>query len=165
MRNIRDDYLKINTMQTFLPYPDMYLSLRSLDNVRLNSQIKESGTLIKAISDSTKKGWKNHPAKILWEENLEALKSYYNLGLIIWLARGFNSNRVPYAITEGFDLPHWWGDEDFHRSHRENLVRKDLEYYGIRFPDDDESDWYVWFDRGGNKYKQQKGTKTRVYYA
>jgi hypothetical protein len=35
-----------------------------------------------------------------------------------------------YEIPEDVTLPHWLGREDFHASHRSNLIRKDPIWYG-----------------------------------
>jgi hypothetical protein len=41
-------------------------------------------------------------------------------------------------------LPEWLGDEDFHRSHRSSLLRKNPEFYGRRFTDVPDDLPYVW---------------------
>lgn len=46
-------------------------------------------------------------------------------------------------------LPPWLGDEDFHRSHRSSLLRKDPEHYRPLFPDDPDDLPYVWPVRAG----------------
>jgi hypothetical protein len=41
-------------------------------------------------------------------------------------------------------LPPWLGDEEFHRSHRSSLVRKDPAWYRERFDDVPDDLPYVW---------------------
>ena len=41
-------------------------------------------------------------------------------------------------------MPRWLGDEAFHLSHRSNLVRKDPEFYRLRFGDVPDDLPYVW---------------------
>lgn len=40
--------------------------------------------------------------------------------------------------------PPWLGDDDFHRSHQSNLIRKDEAYYGPQFPGVSATLEYVW---------------------
>lgn len=41
--------------------------------------------------------------------------------LAVWQRLAFGHKRITY--------PHWFGDPDFHASHRSNLLRKDFDYY------------------------------------
>ena len=59
--------------------------------------------------------------------------------------------------------PHWLGKEEFHSSHRANLLRKDYEYYSQFEWRENSEDPYVWHDVEGQWYKQQVGTGVRVY--
>ena len=67
-------------------------------------------------------------------------------------------------IEGEFVLPYWLGNEEFHSSHRANLLRKDSEYYSKHGWTEDPNDPYVWIDDKGEWYKQMIGTKERVYY-
>jgi hypothetical protein len=67
-------------------------------------------------------------------------------------------------IEGEFVLPHWLGDEEFHASHRSNLLRKDFEYYSKHGWTDNPEDPYVWMDDKGLWYKQIVGTKERIYF-
>lgn len=67
-----------------------------------------------------------------------------------WVARGYNDNMTQRFIQllreQNFNdtVPSWLGDEEFHRSHRSNLLRKDSEYYG-QFDWNESPDLeYVW---------------------
>ena len=53
-------------MQTFLPYPDFAKSAACLDNKRLNKQIVECKQILMALSGESK-GWRNHPAVLMWK--------------------------------------------------------------------------------------------------
>ncbi len=53
-------------MQTFLPYPDFAESARVLDNKRLGKQRVEVLQILNVLTDSTRKGWRNHPAVAMW---------------------------------------------------------------------------------------------------
>lgn len=45
--------------------------------------------------------------------------------------------------------PWWMGDQEFHRTHQSNLVRKDPTYYRPFFPDVPDSLPYIWPQEGG----------------
>jgi hypothetical protein len=58
-------------MQTFLPHPDYFESMRCLDKSRLGNQVWREGiTLIRG-------GWPNHPASKMWRGH------EYHLGLYL----------------------------------------------------------------------------------
>ena len=92
-----------------------------------------------------RKGWVNHPAAVMWRGYLDALKWYHNLAIDEWVRRGYNNNMkmMAYNAVE-MEFPWWVGDEEFHASHRSNLLRKDPEFYG-RYGWKEPSDLeYVW---------------------
>ena len=133
-------------MQTFLPYPDMRLSLRCLDNKRLGKQRVETGQLLRSLGvhlpkvDGTipnnRRGWLNHPARLMWVGYERALCMYYNLSIDEWVHRGFRNNMPRWYDTHSvethasFPFPPWYGLNELHASHRSNLLRKDPIYYG-----------------------------------
>ena len=134
-------------MQTFLPYSDFVRSAQSLDRQRLGKQRVEVIQLLKAMNGESK-GWVNHPACRMWENNQEALVVY---GLAIcseWISRGYKDTCYEkinkYSEEAEVVMPSWLGDEDFHTSHQSNLVRKDPDYYGSQFPDVAPDLEYVW---------------------
>lgn len=96
----------------------------------------------------TKRGWANHPAALMWKGYEIALRIYYNTMICEWYLRGYN-NSLRYAYIDGMGTPiaigtveaaahlltfvtkpHWLGHEQFHASHRSNLLRKDAKHYG-----------------------------------
>jgi hypothetical protein len=117
-------------MQTFLPYSIFDQSLKCLDYRRLGKQRVEARTILNVLSPNyDKKGWKNHPAVLMWKGYEEALKLYYNLSIDIWVDRGYNNTMEKVEIGEVV-YPKWFGDDRFHESHRSNLLRKDSTFYG-----------------------------------
>lgn len=67
-------------MQTFLPIADFEQSLKCLDYRRLGKQRVEAKQILNVLSpDYDKKGWRNHPAVLMWKGYEESLKYYYNL--------------------------------------------------------------------------------------
>lgn len=139
-------------MQTFLPYPDFWKSAVCLDRLRLGKQRVEAMQLLKTFDKNYIGRWKNHPARIMWENNIEALALYGIVCCIIWIQRGYRDtcrkktlkilNDISiygnysesrlfyfyYNYRKNF-LPDWFGNEEFHKSHRSNLLRKNYEYY------------------------------------
>jgi len=135
-------------MQTFLPYPNFEQSAKCLDNKRLGNQCyRECKTLLCG-------GWKHHPASKMWQGYEYAL-CLYGIALADEMIRRkfgkpvtgpkwkqwFESERTKYQNT---GLPPWFGSEEYHKSHRSNLLRKNPQWYG-QFgwtePDDLE---YIW---------------------
>lgn len=141
-------------MQTFLPYPDYKRSLQCLDDSRLGNQVyREAKTLLEG-------GWENHPASMMWYGHFGQLALYGLVGVEVMKARykwRFSYQTNYLAHTQFFlqkweehederELPDWLGDEEFHRSHQSNLLRKNPNWYGQfmwNVPHDIE---YVWPD-------------------
>jgi hypothetical protein len=157
-------------MQTFLPYADITKSLMSLDNKRLGKQRVETHQIINAITGRPKldgtpyKGWLNHPCSVMWRDYVPYLKFYFNASLTEWVRRGFENNMKYEDITEKLVKPHWFGFEDFHSSHRANLLKKEPEFYKKYNWIENPQDPYVWLDKDGKWYKQIAGQKERIYY-
>jgi hypothetical protein len=140
-------------MQTFAPYAGIYHTASVLDRKRLNKQITETAQIHRALTIPTY-GWKSHPAVRMWEGHECALVTYNSAMATMWMLGGGRAHLSMIKMSgehgnHGGDClsvwPSWWGDEDFHRSHRSNLLRKDPDYYRpifeIGLPDDLE---YIW---------------------
>ena len=153
-------------MQTFLPHPNFKKTAKVLDYRRLGKQRVEGMQIINAIENPNPQGWKNHPIVIMWTPYTECLKLYTNTIITEWIERGYNNNMRFYDIKPNMDMidiPHWLGKEEFHSSHRANLLRKDSEWYGqFGWLENSESP-YVWHDKEGLWYEQYVGTGERVY--
>ena len=135
-------------MQTFLPYRDFVPSVETLDDKRLGKQRVEAFQILRAITDSTY-GWQHHPAVNMWRGYEEALALYGLATCLTWVRRGNRDNMLtrffPYVGVPGtFSYPEWLGDDEFHRSHQSNLVRKDAQHYGPQFPDVPDDLPYYW---------------------
>ena len=104
-----------------------------------------------------------HPACRMWEDYPMALIAYGMACCQEWVRRGKKDNT--YATFESFAalaedvfteqnwleanmpelIPKWIGDENFHRSHRQNLIRKEPAWYEIGLGwTDGPSDEYFW---------------------
>jgi hypothetical protein len=132
-------------MQTFLPYANFSESLQSLDYRRLGKQRVEAKQIINALT-LPKYGWKNHPASLMWQGCLDALKLYHNTAIKIWVSRGYKNNMPLEEIPEenSIKMPDWFGLDKFHSSHRSNLLRKNFDFYSQFGWQDDPKQEYFW---------------------
>ena len=138
-------------MQTFLPYADFVQSVKVLDYKRLGKQRVETFQVLNILLDRTptkvdgtpKKGWRNHPVTRMWTGYEEALKLYQNYTILEWVGRGYN-NTMKFEKVDHKNIiyPSWFGSEEFHRSHRSNLLRKDYEYYSQYFDEPSDLEYY-----------------------
>jgi len=143
-------------MQTFLPYSSFIESVRCLDRQRLGKQRVEALQILNALNGKSK-GWTNHPATKMWRGYEEALCLYKDLCIQEWMQRGYK-NTMSFKKRDAlywqeigaegsFLLPPWIGQENFHASHRSNLLRKNPDHYG-QFGWDEPHDLpYVWPDK------------------
>jgi len=138
-------------MQTFLPYSDFQRSAACLDRRRLGKQRLEVLTILRVISGEVR-GWANHPAVRMWKGHRLRLAEY---GLVVcdeWIARGYRDScrdkLVRYieaiCVNHSAASPSWLGHEEFHLSHRSNLVRKLPEHYRPLWPGVPDDLPYVW---------------------
>ncbi len=147
-------------MQTFLPWADFEASARALDPKRLGKQRVECIQVVRGLTVATY-GWRHHPAVKMWRGHLEALGRYALTCCDVWVERGHGDTcaatlgadlaaagvatiRSQAELADAGELPPWLGDEDFHRSHRSSLVRKDPAHYRPQFPDVPDDLPYVW---------------------
>lgn len=134
-------------MQTFLPYPDFDQTAKCLDMRRLGKQRVEAWQIYLALTEHSY-GWKNHPAVKMWQGYEPAL-CYYGLVICIeWIQRGYRDTLAVrfqerclyyehlFNDRSPFPLPPWLGNEEFHQSHKSNLMRKNPEFYGKFFGSD-----------------------------
>ena len=127
-------------MQTFVPFADLQDSAAILDNRRLNKQLLEGRQIYKILSSNQRSGaWANHPAVRMWRNYDTGFFSYLQAIKDECVYRGISTEKNWNVIIEMHNnnwhrgdnpvLPAWWGDERVHQSHRNNLYRKDPNYY------------------------------------
>ena len=118
-------------MQTFLPYPDFKKSALVLDRRRALKQVIEAHQIYDTIVNK-RKAWSNHPAVNMWRGHELALLEYYNtfweVGKEKWNIKWVKMQKR--LIVGPIIYPKWLGHNKFHSSHRANLLRKDIKYYG-----------------------------------
>jgi hypothetical protein len=147
-------------MQTFLPYDDFERSARALDVRRLGKQRVEALQVVRGLTVEGY-GWRHHPAVKMWRGAEEALGRYGITCCEVWVELGFGDTcaatiaddlaaagvtaiRGQAELTAAGAVPTWLGNEEFHRSHRSALVRKDPDFYRERFPEVPDDLPYVW---------------------
>lgn len=126
-------------MNTFLPYPDYVQSAECLDTKRLGKQRVEVLQILRTLLGLSD-GWKNHPAVKMWGGCEPSLVLYGIAVCDEWVRRGYldtcKSKILDICDPLGGEYcipiptPRWFGDPDFHASHRSNLLRKDHDWYG-----------------------------------
>lgn len=122
-------------LQTFLPYPDFEESARCLDPSRLGKQRAETLQIFKAITDP-EYSWRHHTASRMWRGYEGALLIYGATVAMTWILKfGYKDNtldKFESLLKSGKyprDMPHWFGDQEFHDSHKSNLLAKNPRYY------------------------------------
>jgi hypothetical protein len=140
-------------MQTFLPSPSFKESASILDQRRLGKQRVETLQIMSALIDG--RGWINHPAVRMWRGYEYSLLNYQLAICTEWhIYRGFEDTCLrktmdifwtrPWLALDYSD-PYWLDDDDFHRAHQSNLLKKDQEFYGPMFDQDLPNDLeYLW---------------------
>ena len=143
-------------MQTFLPYPSFVDSAACLDRQRLGKQRVECKQLLQALGVQVggvlppkPSSWRNHPAAKMWAGYEYSLSLYGVAVCSEWRGRGYQDSLLPQFVEAGLlcqdtGAPPWLGDDDFHATHRSNLLHKLPSHYsqfGWSEPDDLE---YVW---------------------
>lgn len=148
-------------MQTFLPYPSFRESARVLDRARLGKQRVEGLQLLRAVTIPTY-GWQHHPATAMWRGYVPALTKYTLAMTDEWIARGrpdsVRDQVLPFAPEvdavgqDELELPRWIGDDELHRSHQSNLIRKDPAFYAPLFPGVPPDLPYIWPSKQPERY-------------
>lgn len=115
-------------IQTFLPYADFDKSVGCLDMRRLGKQRVEAMQIINSLTKNS--GWIHHPAVLMWHGYIDALRLYMNKCIQEWVRRGYNNTMQLADVPIKIKMPLWFGNENFHASHRSNLLRKDAKWYG-----------------------------------
>ena len=141
-------------MQTFFPDPDVRETARVLDRRRLGKQRVETMQIMKTFRGESS-GWQNHPAVKMWKGFGWALMKYQEAICNRWVTDlGYRdtcldkTRDIYYTLdstlrNEGV-WPGWIGNEEFHVSHKSNLLRKDPDYYREFWKDTPDDLPYVW---------------------
>lgn len=123
-----------------MPFADFNKSAKVIDNKRLNKQLLEGRQIYKILATNQHRGaWTQHPAVKMWRNYDMALYAYLIAIRDECDVRGIKWDKNWSAIEQLHEnnwhrgnnivMPPWIGDERIHQSHRNNLYRKDPEYY------------------------------------
>lgn len=124
-------------MQTFYPYEDINKTVKCLDNKRLGKQRVETIQIALCLLVKESR-WKNHPAVKMWKGYEKYLVEIYLYNIMNeWKLRGYKNtkceehyNNLSHIVKDSrLQYPHWLGNEQFHNSHKSNLLRKFPEHY------------------------------------
>jgi hypothetical protein len=165
-------------LQTFLPYADYSASAAVLDNKRLNKQALEAWQILMTLTAldpagdyREPKGWRNHPAVLLWRGHESALLDYTGAMVTEWISRGYKSTifdkaqrtyetamlRGVVSDNQPAEQPAWACDptflDRFTSSHRTALLAKNYDWYKqFGWPEDTGSApatyEYIWSQEG-----------------
>lgn len=135
-------------MQTFVPFPDIAMSLHVLDRERLNSQRSEARVILNGLLGKHS-GWMQHPTMAMWRGYEPTLALYAHMADAEWRSRGYKSTQEPIIVPGALLYPWWWGLHEVHGSHQQALITKLPKHYLPHFPDR-KLQWrgyqYVWPD-------------------
>jgi len=119
---------------TFVPYPDLALSLGILVKEHVAKQREDAWKLYNTLK-TKKKGWDQLKICRMWEGYLPCLAWYYNVA-----HANCNRRMVPVGSHKPIDtsamiinFPSWFGNQKLHQSHRSNLVALYDEYETLWF--------------------------------
>lgn len=142
-------------MNTFLPHKSYFLSAMSLDNKRLGKQRVETLQILKTLAGLSS-GWNRHPAVKMWAGYEYQLGLYGICICAEWRRRGYKDNcaekivEIAKKFPKNDKKPTWLTDE-FCQRHRSNLLRKNPEFYGEKFPNVPNNLPYIWPERENNE--------------
>lgn len=133
-------------MQVFIPSPSLEGIAKSLDWKRLGKQRVECKQIIIA-SLCARGGWRRHTAVRMWSPYVRFLCDYALTVCAEWKARGYEDNLACFfkSVRKHVGelvIPHWWGDERLHASHRAALLIKAEDKY-LTTGNPDAYDWYI----------------------
>lgn len=147
---------------------------KALDNRRLGKQRVEAMQIINLLESNEKKGFKHHPASLMWKDHIDGLKYYCNCIIEEWISRGFKNTMDLYDIpflkdnTTNMDntsinkdpkdntvtitnqknttviLPWWFTNKCLQMSHKCSLQRKDPKYYKFDVDNTYMLTGYIW---------------------
>lgn len=129
---------------TWLPYPNMRLSVHTLSALTLGRQVADCISILRIVAGHREGGRNKYSDTVLsWHHHPEALVLYTDYAVQELLLRGHTNTLPSPRSTEGRKLyqiplewiqkspkiPEWIGVERIHASHRATLLAKDPVWY------------------------------------
>jgi len=128
-------------IQIFLPYPDLNINAKILDEHTLNKQCAATTAILHAImAVPNGNKWEWNPAVTMWKGN-EAFLGHYGHRLFgEWKAMGYPDHWSASVTKMGFikqhavpTAPWWWGHDEFHQYNKAVLLNQNPKWYGQFF--------------------------------
>lgn len=110
-----------------------YIKLKAA-YIKLKYDFHKKGGYKQTRPNKYKRAWTNHPAARMWKGYEDGLCAYAYMACLIQINRDLVKEPHMYmeafkiAATIEYSYPPWFGNDDFHASHRSNLLRKS-DYY------------------------------------
>lgn len=138
----KDDELLI-----LLPYPDFFQSAMVLSPEHAKQTMENITRVLSILSSSEHSKHKGtichytNPNVKFWRMNQATLKFYYNMLLC---KNSFDEVLPPFNVFLPVSVPIWFGNEEFHYSHRCYCLQDDHHYYQAedKFDVIKPEDWY-----------------------
>jgi hypothetical protein len=140
-----------NNMQTFITDYNPNISARTLDSKRLGKQRVEALQIADCLLIKESR-WKSHPAVKMWKGYESYLIKVYLVSIFLeWEKRGYKNTKCDiwwqklYKKVKNTKIiyPKWITD-DFIKSHRSNLIRKNENHYSHIFQNIPNNLEYIW---------------------
>lgn len=128
----------------WLPYSDFEKSVACLNTQHLNRQRTNCQVLAKSFIAPNR--WNNNPIFKVWSPYYEVFQYYHDVCVREWVSRGWRTSAVLFEAPkpDKRKLPWFIGVEEFHSSHRANLLRLDPTYRSRMNWGEDPNLPYLW---------------------
>ena len=140
-------------VNTFVTSNSVKECASNLDNKRLGKQRVEAKQIIDCLESGGRKGFANHPATLMWKDNIIGLKYYCNAMITEWKSRKnskgkeFLNTMELYKLDEKLDekeiMPWWFYCKQLQLTHKCSLLRKNPSYYKFKLSENEEPFMYV----------------------
>lgn len=154
-------------MQIFMPYPDLNINTKVLDETTLGRQCNAITAILDMFNGDNLSRFMWNPAIKMWAGN-EAFLAHYGYRLFTeWKSLGYPDHwterlrEMKYVKTPSLpQVPWWWGHEGFHDYNKVSLFRENPDWYGQFFTDLDHNAMGYWPNPHDQKF--MRGPKKLV---
>lgn len=129
-------------MQIFLPFDDPIKTAECLDFRRLNKQIIECNTILKAIDEKPGTPWRNHPVVRMYGDHTEFIRHYVRV-LELYRNKVFTNELMAENAMAINSIPKFITGE-FCNQHKRRLYTKDpIHYKYFECYGTSDENWYI----------------------
>ena len=129
-------------VNTFVTSADLQECVKSLRWKHLGKQRVEAYQIWRVLHGLTK-GWRRHPAVLMWEGYTCFLAKYCNACIDEWILRGYKNTMQKLPCCKNPAAPWWWGLDSVIKSHQASLNRKMPDFYHFDVRQED-FPGYIW---------------------